>query len=339
MSRPTPAHAALVTRFRLPDGAGQLTYDSTVSGPSQCSTSRPAGIAYRALVMTAGLRGRPGVGRAWQRAWQAGCARWTGPVRIRLHGRPVVVNFGYPYPVFARQYPTYNAPLVDAVRAAARDRGRAVTVVDVGAAVGDTVLLLEERCAAAVAQFLCIDGDEEFLGYLRQNLGTDPAVEIHAAMLSRGEQTTPALVRTHRGTASAIGTDRIAATTLDHEIAGSRLADTGTDVLKVDVDGYDGAVLAGATQTLGRCHPVVVFEWHPVLYDRAGNDVVEPFDLLGGLGYRHFEWFDRTGVAAGVMAGVDHDELGRRAALAREIPEHDLHWDVVATVADAAGAP
>lgn len=289
-------------------------------------------LVYRALVATASLRGRRGVGRIWQRAWDRACVRWDGPVTARLHGHRSVMNFGYLYPIFARQYPTYNLPLVDAVNDAAERAGRPVVVVDVGAAIGDTVLLLKERCGPALQSVVCVDGDPEFLEYLTRNLGDDPTVEIHAAMISRGEATAPALVRTHRGTASAIGDLLTAAGSLDATLSGSALAAGGVDVIKIDVDGFDGAVIAGATDLIERCQPVVVFEWHPVLYDRAHNDPAEPFDVLGALGYNDFRWFDRTGTPDGVMVDVDASELQRRAEHSRAVPDQDVHWDVVARV-------
>jgi hypothetical protein len=76
----------------------------------------------------------------------------------------------------------------------------------------------------------------------------------------------------------------------------------------------------------------VVFEWHPILYDRAHNDVAEPFQVLRLLGYDEFRWFDKTGRPDGAMVGVDDDELQRRARHSRAVPERDMHWDVVATV-------
>jgi FkbM family methyltransferase len=312
--------------------ARDFTRAPSVSAQDGPVPARLPTLVYRALVATARLRGRRGTGRIWQRGWDWACERWDGPVTARLHGHRSVMNFGYLYPIFARQYPTYNVPLVDAVNDAADRAGRPVVVVDVGAAIGDTVLLLKERCGPALRGVVCVDGDPEFLQYLTCNLGDDPTVEIHAAMISRGEATAPVLVRTHRGTASAIGDLLTAADSLDATLAGSALAAVGVDVLKSDVDGFDGAVIAGATDLIERCQPVVVFEWHPVLYERAHNDPAEPFDVLGTLGYDDFRWFDRTGTPDGVMVGIDPLELQRRAELSRAVPDQDVHWDVVARV-------
>jgi FkbM family methyltransferase len=246
---------------------------------------------------------------------------------LSLHGRPAIANFGYAYPVFCRQYPTYNQPLVDAVRDRFAQLGRAVRVVDIGAAIGDTVLLVKERCPGAVSEFLCVDGDEEFLDYLRANLGDDADVVIMPAMLSRAVADVPSLVRTHRGTASAVGKGVVGAVTLDALLA---VVTPPVDLIKCDVDGFDGAVLVGGRGVLERDRPWVLFEWHPVLYERAGNDPLEPFSVLSDVGYTDFVWFDKYGRAVTPPPATDREALRRLALECLADPAADLHFDVLA---------
>lgn len=287
--------------------------------------------AYRFLVATAGLR-RSRVGeRVWDRAWRAACDRWSGPVSMRMHGRPVRVNFGYAYPVFARQYPHYNEPLVRLTTAVAQHLGRPVNLVDVGAAVGDTVLLLLDRCPAAVGRVLAIDGDDEFVEYLRHNVGDRDDVEILHQLLSGAGRQARSLVRTHRGTASGQGTSVEVAVPLDEVIARSSLGDAPIDVIKVDTDGYDGQVLDGVRDRLRRDAPAVLFEWHPLLAERTGNAPMLPFDVLRDSGYDNYRWFDKRGVAQATPMAA---ELVRLADRSIGQPELDLHWDVAATRSD-----
>ena len=293
------------------------------------SASKLASVIYRALVLTAPLRGRRQVGRVWQKSWDLACRRWSGPVTFRLHGRRTLVNFGYPYPVYLRQCRAYNMPLVDAVNHVADVTGQPVVVVDVGAAVGDTALLLKERCPR-LRGIVCIDADPEFLRYLRANLGDDPDVEIIDALLGREKGSAGALVRTHRGSASATGPQMLDSVTLDSIVRTSQLAQEGVHVLKVDVDGYDGAVLAGARVLLKEQSPTVLFEWHPPLYIRAGNDVVEPFRILTEAGYRTFRWYRRTGDHDFDEVGYDSASLQARAQACLTAGDGDEHWDVLA---------
>jgi FkbM family methyltransferase len=55
--------------------------------------------------------------------------------------------------------------------------------------------------------------------------------------------------------------------------------------LKIDVQGGDGAVLAGATETIARCRPWVVFEWEKHLCQAFGVEFVQVQDQFHLAGY------------------------------------------------------
>ena len=263
------------------------------------SVSRPGSALFRALVLTAPLRHRRGFRRAWFAVYAAGRRRVVRPVTIPLHGRLAMMNFGYAYPLFRRDHPAYNQPLVEAVRDAVRRKGAPISFVDVGAAIGDTVLLLEDELGPdALSGIVCVDGDDEFTAYLRHNLGHRHDVLVAHALVSRQPELVPGLIRTHAGTASAQGSAQVIARTLDDVLHD---ADCVPDVIKVDTDGFDGAVLAGAARTLSAHTPDVVFEWHPRLLVETGNPLLEAFEVLRSHGYRRFSLFDRYGQPAHVV--------------------------------------
>lgn len=138
------------------------------------------------------------------------------------------------------------------------------------------------------------------------------------------------LVRTHRGTASAQGCESRPSTTLDSvlEAAGG----PAVDVLKIDTDGFDGKVLAGATRLLNDHRPAVIFEWHPLLYDATGQNRHRPFEVLSAAGYRWLVWFDKYGVFSHVDDGYRRGPVDVLAELcvAGRGPGPDWHYDVVA---------
>jgi FkbM family methyltransferase len=251
-------------------------------------------------------------------------------VETTVHGHRVVVNAGYSYPAYSRRWPTYNDPLVEIVHQAGLAKGSPVTLVDVGAAVGDTVLLVLERCPGAVGEIHCVEGDAEFFGYLEQNLGDLPAAHLHRALLSDSAGEEASLVRTHKGTASAQGHDRLPAVTLD-----SVLGDAGplaVDVLKIDTDGFDGKILAGAVGILDRDRPAVIFEWHPLLYEATGQDWHRPFEVLTAHGYRWLVWFDKYGTFSHLEDAYRQSAIDVLAdlCLSGRGPGPDWHYDVVA---------
>ncbi len=287
-------------------------------------------LLYRGLVWAAPLTRNRVSGRMWDRAWARLSSRIdvTRRVSMRLHGREAIINVGNPYPAFARRWPSYNMPLVAVVNEVGRVLQRPVTLVDVGAAIGDTVLLVRERCPGVMGAVHCVEGDPEFLEILRANTAGLAEVYVHAGMVAEAQLDVPTLVRTHAGTASPQGSESRRATTLDLLLAGTE----PIDIVKIDTDGFDGRVLAGADAILGEARPVVVFEWHPKLCLATDTPWTLAFDTLVAHGYRTAVWFTKFGTFDHIGELGDRTSLATLAALCLEDlgPAPDWHYDVVA---------
>ena len=234
----------------------------------------------------------------------------------------MTINFANPYPRTVRRYTNYNAPQVEIVALAAEAAGAPVTVVDVGAAVGDTALLLLERCGPMIDSLQCVEGEPVFAATLRTNL-TDPKVDIHEVVLAEQPGPVPGLVRSqHEGTASAHGQCVVEATTLDN-----LFSDLTPQVVKIDTDGFDGRILAGGTALLDRACPAVLFEWHPNLCRAVGADPLLAFEVLGGAGYNRWVFFTKFGQFS--HFGNDHlEELAQLCMTSTTLS--DWHYDVAA---------
>jgi FkbM family methyltransferase len=299
--------------------------------PRLAPAPRHQQLAYRLLVSSAPMaRTRLGAS-LWERAWDASVADGHGTTTMPLHGRRALVNIGHPYPAFVRRWPTYNAPLVELVHQRALALGRPVTLVDVGASIGDTVLLVRERCGPELADAWCIEGDDSFVAILTANLGDDPSVHIVHALASDGATAIPELVRVHAGTFSPQGGDLVPAAPLDALLADApRL-----DVIKIDTDGFDGMVLAGSEARL-REHPAVLFEWHPRLANAADVSLDLAFEALEGAGYRRFMWFDKFGHYSHTDTKPEPEDRRARAqwCVSGRTPAPDWHYDVVALPPD-----
>ena len=57
------------------------------------------------------------------------------------------------------------------------------------------------------------------------------------------------------------------------------------DLIKIDVEGYEGEVIAGATATLMRCRPTVVFEVNGLGMATYGNEWLDPKPILTRMNY------------------------------------------------------
>ena len=284
---------------------------------------RTEALAHRALLRTFRVGQVRGVNRVWRQAQHAAVERWgSKSVETTLHGSRAIVNFANPYPYTIRLHPNYNAPQVELVTTSAAALGRPVTVVDVGAAIGDTALLLLQRCSAMIKTLECIEGDPAFAKLLRKNL-TDPRIQIHEVVLSDRAGPIPGLIRSqHQGTASAQGDELVGASTLDEELAA-----ISPDVIKLDTDGYDGAILAGAEDLLKRARPAVLFEWHPSLCRMVGRDPQLAFEVLRDAGYDRWVFFTKYGHFSH-FGDACTDELERLCLTTETLP--DWHYDVIA---------
>jgi FkbM family methyltransferase len=255
-------------------------------------------------------------------------AKAAPSMAFKLHGFAVELNEGNIYPAIMKANPMFNAPLVQLVHSLGKHLQRPLNFIDVGAACGDTVLLLEQRCAGVVGGYVCIEGDAEFGGFLRRNMAQFKKVRVIESMLAGAKTEVPELVKHHKGSAGCFGEKKVQARPLDDIMADEAFK---PDLLKIDVDGFDGEVIRGATHLLRRDQPAVIFEWHPKLYADAGQDYKTPFQILAECGYGPFAWFDNCGEFSHFSSTADFNIISplRDFLLAVNV-RRDQHFDVMA---------
>lgn len=160
--------------------------------------------------------------------------------------------------------------------------------VDVGANIGVLTRLMAEL--APRGRVYGFEPARENFGYLRRNAGSLDNVDLrHAAVLDRDgpvslefNEAYPAgsFVSDHGEAVDGVRLDSWA-----EQVGLARL-----DVLKIDVEGAEPAVLAGAQELIRRCRPVTVVECNVQALRRVGHlTLAEFFACFGAL-------FDRVGV-------------------------------------------
>lgn len=214
--------------------------------------------------------------------------------RVRLHGRLLLLNAANPYPFILADAPHFNSGLVAGAKELRRWLNRPLRVVDVGASIGDTVVLLHNSIPDCMQSCICIEGSTDNKTFFEVNTHGIPGLTSYFTMLSDAARDIPSLVRHHQGTGMAIGSQTVPARSLDSllSVCGSA---GDCDLLKIDVDGYDGEILLGAAGLLSERQPLVIFEWHPFLIKQCGKDCHAPFRALARAGYRKLLWFSNRG--------------------------------------------
>jgi FkbM family methyltransferase len=250
------------------------------------------------------------------------------PIKAKLHGFELLLNPGNTYPFIIQDAPLFNAPLVELVYQMWKAKGSPVRLVDVGAACGDSVLLIKEKCPKQVGEFVCVEGDAEFFQILSQNMAQFDNVRLEQALLSDKPDSIHSLIKHHQGSATAQGEGRVPAVPLDQL---SEKWQGAIDILKTDVDGFDGKVLAGAKTTLLKHRPAVIFEWHPKLTVGCGNDPSQAFEVLQSCGYNRFLWFNNNGTFSHFSESVPVAMLKKNCDYLLGINSRgDEHFDVIA---------
>lgn len=90
---------------------------------------------------------------------------------------------------------------------------------------------------------------------------------------------------------------KVPVNTLDEEW--TRLGKPSVSLVKIDVEGAEEGVLAGASELLGHCYPCVVIEWYEPYLREFGTQPSYLFNLAGHFGFRLF----------GVSNGVSIEDL------------------------------
>lgn len=288
-------------------------------------------VIYNLLLRTVKWRDKNQLcNKMWFSCWNYSIKKYKGPISTQIHGFKVKVNNGFSYPFYARLFSNYNNPLVQLVYSVYELYGRRITMIDVGSAIGDTSLLLVKNLPDVIEKLYCIEGDIEFYEYLKANKKHFPENELYNVLLGESDNgKVKNLVKTHLGTASSIGDREEGTVTLD-TLLFDKLT-SGVDILKIDVDGFDGKVLKGGQELISKYRPLIIFEWHPIMIKRTNNDFYEAFDVLRSLGYTKYLWYNKYGF----FSHFDfNDENQNRAKLVElclnDIHDFDWHYDIIA---------
>jgi FkbM family methyltransferase len=224
--------------------------------------------------------------------------------------------------------PNFGRNLADIVSALEVQEPR---VIDVGANIGDTAILLARF--APGAKVLCIEGDSRFLSDLKCNTAQIGGVTIAQAILSDRSAEVRGQFVTKNGTAHIVlgeGSDLLQVRTLDDLLTAYPEFSCPT-VIKVDTDGFDPAILRGAKAVLTSSKPVVFYEWHPDFYNMAGENDINHADFLMDLGYDGYMFFTNTGELLLRIRRPGHDILESLARFSRARRRiDDWHFDIAA---------
>lgn len=303
--------ADLVACYRLllgrrPDASGLRAYGSHV-GPHGV----PVDDLVKMFVSSAEFRARLTTTLGWSTA---------APVAVDLASgyRIFVLEDDSSVSATIRQARAYEPHVVSHLGQVLRP---GMVFVDVGASIGFYTVLAGREVGPEGQVIACEPGPQNHsvlhLNIVANDLGDrvevfPVAMSDRAGVLLYSASGGNGAVGPYNGDPLSLATHALVpAATLDTVLCGQERV----DVIKIDVEGAEGLVLAGGQDTLERHRPALYFEFTPSTLATISG--VDPLALLAGLearGYR-FEVLPTTGPpqpadAAGVMAAFDRQAEG-----------------------------
>jgi len=219
------------------------------------------------------------------------------PILRTVHGVSLLMDARHALPAYASSFPLYDTALPAFALFLAQRHSRPITIIDVGANIGDTACLIAAAAGCDNVRFICIEADDAYVPLLRHNTAKLNAEVVEAIAGRSSGIVKLASSRSGVGTSALVADD----STEKRMVSLDDLNCGHVDILKVDTDGFDLEVLSGASATL-RTTDAVFTEFSPKHLREYGK--CEPqalLDYMHGHGFSAALVYDNFGVPIGLL--------------------------------------
>lgn len=213
-------------------------------------------------------------------------------INYRIRDYDFQLPFSHKLPFYVRDFPQYSLNIIKIARGI-KKKYPDLKAIDIGANIGDTVLLLRRGGDFAI---LAIEGDEEYSILLERN--TAPLKEVIRVKAFIGEskdsQKVGLIKSSGSGRLSRNFQDSISLVSLESVL--NRHNDfLMAKFIKIDTDGFDYRILQSSREFLVKARPVIFFEYDPYLAALQGDDCFKVFALFRDLGYKKMLVYNNFG--------------------------------------------
>jgi FkbM family methyltransferase len=204
------------------------------------------------------------------------------PVNFSLGPHRLRVPLSHELPFYKRRLPDYALNLGE-ISLHARRKYPSMTMIDIGANVGDSVAVVRNFSDHPV---FCLEGEPRFFKLLQENTVHLPAVEIEQTFIgAAGDHVSS--VSASRGNAQVrLGSapSRANICTLS-EVLSRHPRFASAKLLKIDAEGFDCRIIGAEAEFLRRARPILFFEYDPKSCELVGQEAFPVFAQLSSLGY------------------------------------------------------
>ena len=224
-------------------------------------------------------------------------------------------------PIYLKEFPFYDR-LPGRLAQFVRAKLGAIKCIDVGANVGDTIAALKEPFTLEKAVnadiFLAVEPNPRFRKCLNSNWEGDRSVVILTYICSSSEGNTSARISEANGTANINLTGKEAGGQADgftkrtiDSIVKEYSGHGDFNLLKIDTDGHDFEVLAGAKEFITNSLPFVYFEVDTFSNPHFVSDCLGTLEFLRTAGYGKLFIYDNFGSLMGLFEVSDIRSIKR----------------------------
>lgn len=215
------------------------------------------------------------------------------PISMSIHGTILQMPLSHALPIYLKDYPFYDR-LPGRLTEYLYDKDGFLKCIDVGANIGDSIAGLYRHSKDT---FLAIEPNPKFNRYLRKNWGDEKNVTILDFLCFSSSKHGTYMVKEMYGTASFYDSAhgiQIQSKSLD-DIVAEIPTFSDPNLIKVDTDGHDFEVIAGAKSVIATNLPAVIFELDVFANVTYLEDCMNTLSFFNNMGYRNFLLYDNFG--------------------------------------------
>lgn len=186
------------------------------------------------------------------------------------------------------------------------------SAIDIGANVGDSAALIKQYADIPV---LCVEGNPEFLEYLKQNALRIGGIEIAEYFVGKdGDYVNLERLLSGGGTASIIDAITVEESTVTQtksltSIIANYPQFQNSKLLKIDTDGFDFFIIQSSIDVISQLSPVLYFEYD-ISFDPHGETAgLETIQSLFDIGYEYFIVYDNYGNYLISLSNQEYDRF------------------------------
>jgi len=204
------------------------------------------------------------------------------PVTFSLGAYNLRLPLSHELPFYRRKFAHYAVNL-GRVSFYARHKYPDLTMIDVGANIGDSVAIVRSYGDIPV---LCLEGEPRLFRLLKENTRNLPTVEIEQTFIGApGDQISS--IDANGGNAQVLlgRTPGLANICTLSEALERHPRFSTAKLLKIDAEGFDCRIIAADANLLKKTKPILFFEYYPKCAELIGQKAFPVFTTLSSLGY------------------------------------------------------